>query len=181
MAAAAFGRGITRQANGCFALGAFVFIALAVIQAAQKNTSGAWEWAALAILPTLLFFWNFRAVRKTRKLTIAAPISGALSSEGFQMDTANIQSRFGWDMLAASHCGPDLILILGKANQLFVFPRIFFLSDDDFRNACELVRSVTPEKPKPKLVNWSSVLRLLLFMLVTMIVLIVWYLWSHTT
>src|SRR2546428_5206504 len=78
VAAAAFGRGITRQANGCFALGALVFIALAVIPAAQKNTSGAWEWAALAILPTLLFFWNFRAVRKARKLTMAAPISGAL-------------------------------------------------------------------------------------------------------
>jgi len=179
VAAVAFGRGSTRQATGCLGVGTLVLVALAVAQAVQKNTSGAWEWAALAVLPALLFFWNVRAVRGARKLTIATPISGTLSNDGFQIDTTNTQSRLTWDVLTASHCGPDLILLLGKANELFVFPRSFFTSDDDFRNACELVRSVTPQKPKAKIVNWPSVFRTVILLLVIMIVLIIWHAWSH--
>lgn len=174
------GRGSSKRATGCFGFAAAVLLALALFQAGRGNSSGAVEWALLAVLPVLITFWNIRMVRASRNSMLDSEFFGELSTEALRYNSQHARTEFSWDAFPAAHCSPEYILLLGKGQSLIALPATFFASVDDFCGACGMVPASPPLQPKAGLVEWRNVARLMLLMLAIMAAIAIWWALSRT-
>lgn len=105
---------------------------------------------SLPLLVLLVFFWVFlryqidNAWKKSQALFAA--ISGKITADRVQYNTAKSESQIGWDLFQKYKIAPDMVLLYQTSSAFNVFPRHFFKTEADWAAFTQLVQQQLAKK-----------------------------------
>lgn len=94
-----------------------------------------------------LVFMRFQ-IRKAweQNQAIYAAISGTISKDSVQYNTAHSQSQSSWELFQKYKIAPDMVLLYQATAAFNVFPRHFFRTDADWTAFTQLVQQHISKK-----------------------------------
>jgi hypothetical protein len=162
------GGGSTRQATGCFAVGAALCLLAGIAPALQGTWTNAFHWWEMAVIPAGVAVWNFMQARRARRASplLEQRVQGTFTETGFELQTPSTVTRVDWSGIAAFQATSDCLLLLPDPQTCFAFPLEFFATPADFAAATALAREKISPPPAPSLVSWKRICRLMILVLI---------------
>ena len=111
--------------------------------------------------------WMARRSWRTHKLA-QEPMRGAMGSEEFVVESEHGSSRIPWDRLHQWRASDSILLVYQSSNIFLLLPRRFFVSDEAWRSASDLVAAKLPIRKRRHakwmlwlVVGWVALIALL--------------------
>jgi hypothetical protein len=151
-----------------------------VFAAAAGAPSGLLTWAPLGVLAGIVAAINSwgigRAISNTELL--GQTVKGTLSEDGVALTSPTRQISTSWPAISQFRCTRGFIAVAGSMEGAIILPRSFFVSDEQFAQARDLVTRTV--KPRRALMRWKRWFRAALILLLLMLVFLLWSLFVTT-
>ena len=170
------GKGSVLKTTVWFLLAAIILILLAVFAASRGSSDGATQWLLVALIPAALLTFNIIGIHRaySRHPLVAVPIHGVLSESGFELSTPHAETQIAWPAIERTGTSPDYLFLETKAQDLYVFPRAFFSSAQDFASACSIAQQRVSGPPAAPLVRWRRVFALTAILVAITVISLFW-------